>query len=465
MAKRRDTASGPVTTQVEHSARGFPIRGYRVDVVEGPDAGAYRESHGERCAVGTHASCDLTLTDPTVSRFHCELTGDAHGVEIRDLGSRNSTLVDGVLVRDGAVKHGSLLRLGRSKLRVRFLGKTRRRLELSERQRFGTLVGHSVAMRSMFALLEKVAGSDTTILLQGETGTGKSAAAHSIHLESPRRDNPFIIVDCSSLPHNLLESELFGHEKGAFTGAQNRRIGAFEDADSGTVFLDEVGDMPMALQSKLLTVLENRAIRRLGANRSAPIDVRIIAATNRDLRSAVNEGQFREDLYYRLAVVDIELPPLRRRLDDLPLLVDSLLDRLRVSRERKAEIDMQELLAPLRRSAWPGNVRQLRNCLEQYLLFEYMEFDGLHLDDAPTPGQDSSVEGSADDAVVRIAVDSTVPLSEARQRVLAEFERIYLMRLLREHDGKVSRAAAAAEVNRTYLYRLMQRHDIDRDGT
>ncbi len=442
------------TERLADSSREVLIHGYRLVVVEGADAGLRAEAIEGRCTVGTHTSCDLQLSDMTVSRFHCELSSDERYVQIRDLDSTNGTSVDGVRIARAFVKHGSLLRLGRTKLQVHFVGKTNRLL-LSEKHSFGHLVGQSIAMRSMFARLQRVAQSDVTILLEGETGTGKTAAAHSIHLESARR-GPFVDVDCGALPSNLLESELFGHEKGAFTGAHARRIGAFEEASGGSLFLDEIGEIPVALQAKLLTALEGRRIRRVGGNRSQPVDVRIIAATNRDLRSEVNQGSFREDLYYRLAVVKIEVPPLRRRLDDLPMLVATLLDGLHVTPEQRAALATPDLLASLGRSAWPGNIRQLRNFLQQYLLFEDMEFVEMDF------GDDSDGGGQGDGDGERILIDTGRSMADNRRRVLAQFERLYIQAQLEENGGKVARVAARAGVNRTHVYRLMQRHGIKR---
>ena len=451
-----------------------PVRGFRLDITAGPDAGRSWRSEGERCTIGVHSSCDLVLTDPTVSRFHCELTSDADLVRIRDLDSSNGTVLDGVPVRDALLRHGSSMKLGRSSLRFQLLEQAAR-IPLSERTSFGRLVGRSVAMRRMFLLLERAARAQVTILLEGETGTGKSATARSIHHESERRDGPFIMLDCSSLPSNLLQSELFGHEKGAFTGAHSRRIGAFEEADGGTIFLDEIGELPIELQAKLLSVLEDREIRRVGSNHTRPVDVRVLAATNRDLRSEVNAGRFREDLYYRISVVSIEVPPLRRRLDDLPVLLDALLQRLQVPPAQRATAITPDFLQQLGRSAWPGNIRELRNHLERHLLFCDLadEHPGDELGDGPLAGQAGILaspggDGASPEQVAVqdhrdcIRVEGDASFSDARQRAIAAFERLYVTQLLERHDGRVSRAAKAAGITRAYLYRLLQRHDVPR---
>ncbi|HEX3480310.1 MAG TPA: sigma 54-interacting transcriptional regulator [Kofleriaceae bacterium] len=444
------------------------LRGFALEVVDGPGRGQRVEATGKRCMVGVHSSCDLVLADPAVSRFHCELTSGERRVRIRDLGSSNGTKVDGLRIRDADLRGGSLIGIGRMVIRFQYLGRPTH-LRLSQRTEFGIVVGRSVSMRHLFSLLERAATSDLTILLQGETGTGKTATARSIHMESERRPKAFVMVDCSTLPGNLLESELFGHEKGAFTGAYGRRVGAFEEADGGTLFLDEIGELALDLQTKLLGALENREIRRLGSNRGQAVDVRVIAATNRDLRGEVNSGRFREDLYYRLSVIDIELPPLRERVEDLASLAESLLRNQGVPAERAAELLTPELLHTLQSSAWPGNVRELRNYLQRYLIFGP---DMPTMPDAsalprgsPPPQQlrldrDVAGDGSAATSLPSIPIDVTRTFSDARQKALVAFEQGYVVEIMRAHDGKVSRAADAAGINRTYLYRLLQRHKL-----
>jgi DNA-binding NtrC family response regulator len=249
-----------------------------------------------------------------------------------------------------------------------------------------------------------------------------------------------VVVDCGAIPDNLLESELFGHERGAFTGAERRRIGALEEASGGTVFLDEIGELATELQPSLLRVLENHSIRRVGTNRHVPIDVRVIAATNRDLRTEVNLGRFRADLYYRLAVAKIVIPPLRDRPDDLPVTVAALLEQLQVPAARAQALMTPQFLARLRHAPWPGNVRELRNYLERCLVFE---------DEArPLPAEPSLVP------------PELPPYARARDRALEEFERAYLLDLMQRHGGKVSAAATAAGVGRVHMYRLLRRHNI-----
>jgi DNA-binding NtrC family response regulator len=363
---------------------------------------------------------------------------------VKDLDSTNGVIVDGVQVVEGFLRGGSLLRLGRAVLRFDFSSETNR-LQLSEHTRFGSLVGTSVAMRGCFALLERAAARDVTVLLEGETGTGKSQAAQAIHDASARRDKPFIVVDCGAIPSNLLESELFGHEKGSFTGAQSARKGAFEEAHGGTVFLDEIGELPSDLQPKLLRVLENREIRRVGSNAYQPVDIRLIAATHRELRAEVNAGRFRSDLFFRLAVLRIPLPSLRQRPEDLPLLVEKILTSLGAAPEHTPALRTPEFIAKLQHAAWPGNVRELRNYLERCLVFE----DALALSEEEARSSGGGLE-----------LDPTQTYADQRRRVMDDFERRYLRALLEKHQGKVAQAAVTAGVDRVHLYRLLRRHGI-----
>lgn len=421
------------------------VLGFRLDVVEGPGMGSHHESTTDRSTVGSHASCDLNISDNTVSRFHCEIIMDKRHARIRDLGSKNGTIVDGLRIVEAFLKNQSTLRLGRSVLRFSYISKHTPRL-LSERTSFGRLAGRSVVTRAVFALLERAAAVHSTVLLEGETGTGKSAAARAIHEVSARRDGPFLIMDCGTIPMHLLESELFGHEKGAFTGAENRRKGIFEEASGGTLFLDEIGELPYELQSKLLGVLENKSIRRVGSHVQLPVDVRVIAATNRDLRAEVNAERFREDLYYRLAVIRIQMPPLRERLEDLPVLAEQLLvSELGLSREQATSLLTSEHLDSLQRSAWPGNIRELRSHLERVLFYEDWLPPDLEMIAAEEP---------------LAVVDVHVPLREARKRHMDTFMKAYTQELLRAHDGHVARAAAAAGVEPGYIYRLIRQFQI-----
>jgi two-component system response regulator GlrR len=434
------------TLPYEHARRpGEPptVRRFRLSVVEGPGIGTHFESASDVCSVGSHPLNHFQLDDATVSRFHCEVSIGPRGAQVKDLNSTNGVVVDGVQVIEALLRDGSLLRLGRAVLRFDFSVESNR-LQLSEQTHFGSLVGVSVAMRGCFRLLERASARDVTVLLEGETGTGKSQAAQAIHQASSRRDKPFLVVDCGAIPPNLLESELFGHEKGAFTGALSRREGAFEEAHGGTIFLDEIGELPAELQPKLLRVLEAREIRRVGSNTYQPVDIRVITATHHDLRAEVNTGRFRSDLFFRLAVLRITLPALRQRPEDLPLLVDKLLGSMGAAEEHTQALRTPEFFSRLQHSAWPGNVRELRNYLERCLVFE----DALALS-AEEAGPGTAIE-----------VDPTQPYAEQRRRAADDFERRYLRALLEKHPGKVAQAAATAGMDRVHLYRLLRRHGI-----
>ena len=443
--------TGTLLVHLDAERPHLELRGFHLDTIA--DRTASHAFTALRVAIGSHPSNDLVLDDPTVSRFHCELRLDPRGVRVRDQGSSNGTFVDRVRVVDGYLHDGAELRVGARAFVLR-LDATPRSVPLGDVERFGALVGRSAAMRQAFEQLARCAKSDATVLLDGETGTGKEAAAIAIHEASARTDGPFVVVDCGALPATLLESELFGHVRGAFTGADRDHVGAFEAAHGGTIFLDEIGELPLDLQPKLLRALEQRTIRRVGDTRHRAIDVRVIAATHRNLRTMVNEGQLRPDLYYRLAVVSVELPPLRDRLDDLPLLVGTLLDRLRADPSTRARFTSVGFLAQLHRSRWPGNVRELRNYLERSLVLDAP----APIESAPAAATDSSTAsaGSAAD----FPLDPTATYADARTAALAVFERRWLEALLAHHGGNVSEAARSAEINRPYLHKLLRRHGL-----
>ena len=416
------------------------VRRVALEVIEGPQRGLGLSSEGgDRITIGSHESCDLVIDDPTVSRFHCELRVDRR-VRVRDVGSRNGTFVDGVEICEAVLRDGSRLRLGRSVVRVE-LGAPTSAPPLPDRDRFGAMVGVSPAMRRTFAVLERAASSTATVVLEGETGIGKTLAARSIHEESGRARGPFVMIDCAAVPPNLLESDLFGHEKGAFTGAESRRLGAFEEADGGTLFLDEIGELPTDLQPKLLGILENREVRRVGGREPRKVDVRVIAATNRDLREEVNANRFRADLYYRLAVIRIVQPPLRERRADIPGIATEMLRALGAGDDQIRKLLSPSFCEQLARAPWPGNLRELRNYLERCMVF-----------DAPQPFE--SEMRHLDDTY------SGLPYAQAKERAQRAFERRYLVALLENHGNKVSAAASDAEIDRTYFYRLLRRHGI-----
>jgi two-component system, NtrC family, response regulator GlrR len=404
------------------------------------------EVHDGAAQIGVAPGSTLVLTDPSVSRLHCEVVLREGRVLVRDLDSTNGTRIGAVRVREAYLHNGAVLTLGRAKVHFSLLG-TRVPLEVSEQSRFGELVGVSPESRRAFHLLQRASTSDTTILIEGETGTGKTQAAEAVHRGSERFKGPFLVVDCASLPTSLMEAELFGHEKGAFTGAATARLGVFEEAKGGTVFLDEVGELPIELQPRLLRVLENREVRRLGQNQWRPVDVRIIAATHRDLRQDVNAARFREDLYFRLAVVRVLMPALRERPEDIAPIARQLLQQLKAP---PGPLSSLEFLDGLKASRWPGNVRELRNYLERCVVFEGPE----PLDsDSRKPPTHAGMEVPSG------------PLSEARTQVVERFEKLYLEGLLAKHKGKVVKAASEAEVDRVYLYRLLRKYGLKASDT
>jgi DNA-binding NtrC family response regulator len=408
-------------------------------------------TEGERVRIGSHPSNEVVLEDRSVSRFHCSLLAGARGWTVTDTGSLNGTFLGGVRVRDADLPRPKCeLRLGASVLEVSELGASSL-TRLPDWSSFGELTGQSVAMRRVYAVLERVARTDATVLLEGESGTGKELVAHELVRRGPRAGAPLVIVDTSAISPALVESELFGHARGSFTGADRDRTGAFEAAHGGTVLLDEIGEMSLELQPKLLRALESREIRRVGETAARHVDVRVIAATNRNLEREVNRGRFREDLYFRLSVVTVRLPPLRDHLDDLPLLVRALLESM-------GALEQQALFPPrvLREMAehdWPGNVRELRNYVERAVI--------LGATGSLRPGPDLPLfEPDPAEPPRSGEPDVEEPFKIAKERVVSEFEAAYLRRLLEWAEGNVSRAARKAKVDRMHLHRLLGRYGI-----
>jgi transcriptional regulator with PAS, ATPase and Fis domain len=444
----REHGDAPRTRSLASRPAHLVVQRFGLSVIAGPDKKKSFTSAGARTVIGTEAGADVVLTDPHVSRFHVEIqTGGGRAI-LRDLGSRNGTAIDGVAVIEAELRDGQTIAIGESKLRFD-LGTQRAKIALSPNARFGALVGESAVMRTAFAMLERAAATDSTVLLEGETGTGKEAAAESIHRASPRRDGPLVVVDCSAIPANLLESELFGHERGAYTGAVGSREGAFELAAGGTIFLDEIGELPIELQPKLLGALERREVKRVGGTRPVALDARVVAATNRNLRREVNHKRFRSDLYYRLAVIEIRLPPLRERLEDLPVVTEAILEQLGAgARPEAAALRSEAFLAELAGHRWSGNVRELRNYLERCLALGRQPLEP----DEPVPG-DGGTEGSP-------LVDPSQPIQVNRERWTGALERAYVDAVLRMHGGNVTAAAKAAGLGRVQFYRLLWRHGL-----
>jgi two-component system, NtrC family, response regulator GlrR len=437
-----------VPTQAQAPPAHYATRALRnrVEVRWTDGRGTHAVELDGRLVVGSAAGSGILVEDPAVSRIHAELELRDDGVWLRDLGSRNGTFIEGVLVSVGRVPDGGTVRVGSTLLAVR-REETQKPVELWPLDEFGPLLGRSTVMRELFARLAKIARTDSTVLIQGETGTGKELVAQAIHDSSPRRKEPFVVVDCAALPETLLESELFGHARGAFTGAIAAHSGAIEAADKGTVFLDEVGEIPLSLQPKLLRVLESRTIRRIGETAHRKADVRFLSATHRDVRTMVNEGTFREDLYFRLAVIPILVPPLRERSEDLAMLMQSFAPA--------GTVLEPELLDEASRRPWRGNVRELRNFVERVVALGSRE--ALSIREGAASAPPAPVAADASWQSLQSALDR--PLRETRTVWLDAMERAYVHRLLERNGGNVARAAEAAGIDRTHFYRLIRKHE------
>lgn len=415
----------------------------RVSVIDGPDRGLSCETAGRPIRVGTAPDNDLVLSDPTVSRRHCAILPTPEGFRVSDEGSTNGVLVGRARIFEAVLQGSSELRIGETTVSVVSLTERVER-EQATIDRFGDLLGASPAMRELFADLARIADSDVTVLIEGETGTGKELVAESLHRESRRAHLPLVVFDCSAVSPTLVESELFGHERGAFTGAVASRAGVFEQAEGGSIFLDELGELPKDLQPKLLRVLEKREVRRLGSQRAIPVDVRVLAATNRKLAAEVAAGNFRQDLYFRLAGAHVVVPPLRDRKQDLPMLVEHFLNRAVPPRA------LSEMAAPVwemfMAHRWPGNVRELRNAVDRWAVTPERALGVLELE----PGPDSEPKKDIE----------LVPLRVARRDAGDDFERRYVRALLARTQGNVTRAAAIAEVSRQMIQKLMRKQGL-----
>jgi transcriptional regulator with GAF, ATPase, and Fis domain len=445
---------GAGTEGLIRSGDGFVLRSQRicVDIAAGPDAGKTVVLPGPEARVGSGPDCDLVIGDPTVSRHHFTIRVEREAVRITDNASRNGTAVDGLWLLDGFARPDSSIAIGNTTLSLRLLDDTVE-LPLSSKTRYGPLLGRSVAMRRLFAVLERVAPTETTVLIEGETGTGKELVAEALHEGSRRADKPFVVFDCSAVSSQLIESELFGHVRGAFTGAVADRVGAFEAAHGGTLFLDEIGELPLDLQPKLLRALERLEIRRVGTHQPIRVDVRIVCATHRSLANEVERGTFREDLYYRLAVVRVPVPALRERPEDIPVLVQHFIDQFAGRHGNAGELGAR-VIEGFQSMAWPGNVRELRNAVARAMSLgppRDLRTTAEIAAAAPPPGV--------------VDVDLSIPLRTAKEQVADAFERAYLVELLKSAGGMITRAAELAGTNRKYIQRAMRRHDLRGDET
>jgi DNA-binding NtrC family response regulator len=436
----------------------------------------------EEVRIGSMDDNDIVLRDDTVSRYHCKIIQEDSGYVLIDLNSTNGTFINKVRVREAFLKPGCTVAVGGSQLK--FAAREEEFPILPSRNdRCGGIVGANQRMREIYSIIEKIAPTATTVVIEGETGTGKEVVAQTIHSLSPRQKGELVVFDCGAVPPNLIESELFGHEKGSFTGAVMTRQGLFELADGGTLFLDELGELPLDLQPKLLRALESREVRRVGSSKPIKVDVRIVAATNRNLEDEVRAGRFRQDLFYRLSVVRLRLPSLRERSDDVGLLVSHFLKNHAYNRgadgtQRVNRIDRDAMVA-LQAYPWPGNVRELVNVVERAVSF--CDGDVIALNDLPDYVRDarsqipsetrSSESRPAPAGSTAMSYEAPRPTEEfmadgvtfkdAKERWVSSFERDYILSLLKRHGGNISHAARDADIDRKYFRKLMKKYEIE----
>ncbi|MGZ5970699.1 MAG: sigma 54-interacting transcriptional regulator, partial [Polyangiales bacterium] len=435
--KELDELSTELRPSVDSGSTTTPV--FEVTVIEGPDEGTRFALDGTgpaRVLLGSSPACAIRLTDRAVSRRHAALHHGGEEVQLTDLGSRNGTFVNGVRVIEAFLRGGDVMRVGASALRLDLV-ESARKVPISSATRFGKLVGSSVEMRRLYPILERVAGSNVPVVIEGETGTGKELLAESLHEAGSRAGKPFIVFDCTTVAPSLIESELFGHERGAFTGAVATRKGVFELAHGGTLFIDEIGDLPLSLQPKLLRAIQRSEVRRVGGDKWIPVDVRVISATRRDLDAEVQAERFRDDLFFRLAVARVELPPLRAREGDVAVLAHHFWKELGGG-DRPLPYDV---LQRCEAYSWPGNVRELHNEIARRIALGEVEL-------AARSGAESlPLVGDSIDAV--LALD--LPLARAREKLLEEFHARYVERVVAQHGGNVTRAAAASGVAHRYF--------------
>jgi DNA-binding NtrC family response regulator len=415
------------------------LKSFAVVVVDGPDRGrrfAFTSADPGRILVGKSPSCTVRLADPSVSRRHAAIEIVGAIVRLTDLGSTNGTRIDDVRIFDAQLTPGQPVRMGATTWTLE-VDTAASAAPPSTATRFGRLLGASGAMRRLYPLCERLAASPVSVIIEGETGTGKEVLAEALHEAGPRAAAPFVVFDCTAVPPSLVEAELFGHERGAFTSAVATRKGVFEQAHGGTLLIDEIGDLELALQPKLLRAIERSEVRRVGGSQVIRVDVRLICATRRDLDAEVQAGRFRDDLFHRLAVARIELPPLRARRSDVPVLARAFAADFGGGAIPDAQ------LVRWREAPWPGNVRELRNAVARYLTL------GEPTSPAGDAASDAAPPAGAD--FIRWVIEQRPALPVGRRRVVDEFERQYLEQVLAEHDGNIGEAARASGIARRYF--------------
>ncbi len=394
--------------------------------------------------IGSHGDNHVVIDDPTVSRQHACMEKTASGCLIRDLDSTNGTYLNGLRVREAFLEHGAIIALGNTRLQFVPVEEETAIPPAGEKY-FGEAFGDSLEMRRIFTVLKKVSPSDVTVTIEGETGTGKEVIARSIHSKSRRASKPFEVIDCSSISRSLIESELFGHEKGAFTGATRSRPGAFERANGGTVFIDELGELDLDLQPRLLRALERQEVKRVGGDRTIKVDVRVIAATNRDLYGMVRDAKFREDLFYRISVVRIQLPPLRDRREDIPCLAQIFANDLADQYSHKHVDISPEAIEVLKGFSWPGNVRELRNFIAR----------AMAMADGPLIQPGDFLLPTEPEKKQKIST-----LDVLAGRSLDEVEKAAIKSTLKAHDGNKSAAARALGIAYSTLYEKIKKYGL-----
>jgi DNA-binding NtrC family response regulator len=444
----------------ERDPSGDEAARFRLLVVDGLDVGReLRIDGGEasRLLVGKGPTADLKLVDPAISRRHLALEIERGRLRITDLGSTNGTRIDAHEVVDAYARGGELLSIGSTSIRIERLVPAHEIPAAQGVARFARVLGASPAMRRLYPLCERLAASSVHVIIEGETGTGKEALAEAIHEAGPRAAFPFVVFDCTTVAASLVESELFGHERGAFTGATTGRKGMFELAEGGTLLIDEIGDLDLPLQAKLLRAVERSEVRRVGASKSIRCDVRLLVATRRDLEREVQQGRFRDDLFHRLAVARIELPPLRKRREDIPLLARHFWDGLGGAPGGPP----RELVDGWADRAWPGNVRELRNAVARRVALGDLDRSARpkEASTAFATSGDGVHAAERDDLEIADVLAMNLPYPKARRVVLESFVRRYVARALADSAGNVAQAAAASGIARRYFQLLRDRRE------